>query len=83
MPFDNSVWPFLLPFRQKGQRKMKQGICMRLQCDECKVWHDIPEDKYNDYNIYRKWDGTGSALTSPPILLCPKCSKIWAAKARK
>lgn len=54
----------------------------RLQCEECKEWHDIPDDKWDDYNIYRKWDGVGSAVTCKPCLLCPKCSAKWAAIAK-
>ena len=47
---------------------------MILPCDECKKVYDIPDDKWDDYNIYRKWNGIGSAVVCPPILLCPDCS---------
>ena len=53
---------------------MKKGICMRLACEECGEVHDIPEDNYDDYNIYRKWNGVGSAVTSKPCLLCRACT---------
>ncbi len=54
---------------------------MRLQCKECGVWHDIPEDKMDDYNIYRKWNGFGSLVMCKPCLLCPACSEKCYEKA--
>ncbi len=62
---------------------MKPDICMRLPCEECGKVYDIPTDKYDDYNIYRKWDGVGSAVMSRLCLLCPPCTKHWSKKARK
>ncbi len=47
---------------------------MKLSCDDCGDVYDIPDDKWDDYNIYRKWDGVGSAVTCPPHLLCRKCT---------
>jgi len=47
---------------------------MRLQCEECKEWHDIFEDNYDDHNIYRKVKPGQSAVTSMPSLLCRKCT---------
>ena len=60
---------------------MKTGTCMRLKCVECGIWHDIPEDKMDDFNIYRKWNGVGSPVMSAPQLLCPTCSKLCYQKA--
>lgn len=59
-----------------------KSIVMRLQCDECKEWHSIPNDKMDDYNIYRRWDGVGSAATCPPILLCPKCTNKFVKDSK-
>ena len=53
---------------------------MRLKCVECKEWHNIPDDKLDDYNIYRKWNGVGSPVMSEPQLLCPKCTKLERKK---
>ena len=62
--------------------KLKAGICMSLPCEDCGKVHDIPTDKLDDFNIYRKWDGVGSLATCRPCLLCSKCSKK-AYKNRK
>lgn len=53
---------------------------MKLPCDDCGDIYDIPDDKWDDYNIYRKWDGTGSAVSCPPYLLCRKCTDKQLAK---
>lgn len=62
---------------------MKTGICMRLKCVECNVWHDIPEDKMDDFNIYHKGrpkpDG-GLDVSFVPCLLCPSCTKTFSHK---
>lgn len=47
---------------------------MILPCEECGKIHNIPDDKLDDYNIYRKWDGKGSAVTCKPCLLCRDCT---------
>lgn len=54
---------------------------MKLACEECGIVHDIPDDKRDDFNIYRKWDGVGTAVTCNPCLLCPKCSEAVYQKA--
>ena len=53
---------------------------MILYCEECNERHDIPDDKLDDYNIYRKWNGIGSAVMCPPKLLCRKCTDMFIAK---
>jgi hypothetical protein len=55
---------------------MKKGICMRLKCVECGIWHDIPDDKMDDFNIF--WKGDNTAVNMRPNLLCPACTKKWA-----
>ncbi|KKM09976.1 hypothetical protein LCGC14_1722190 [marine sediment metagenome] len=47
---------------------------MKLRCDDCQKIFDIPDDKWDDYNIYRKWDGGGSPVACAPHLLCRKCT---------
>ncbi len=47
---------------------------MKISCDDCGDVYDIPDDKWDDYNIYRKWDGIGSPVTCSPHLLCRKCT---------
>ena len=56
---------------------------MKLKCVECGEWHNIPDDKLDDYNIYRKWNGIGSAVMNEPQLLCPKCTNKFADRADK
>ena len=48
---------------------------MRLKCVDCGAWHDIPEDKMDEFNIYHKWDGR--TAMSVPQLLCCKCTNKW------
>lgn len=62
---------------------MKAGICMRLKCVECDVWYNIPENKMDDFNIYRKAQASpdGSLdISYAPCLLCHDCTnKILSA----
>lgn len=51
-------------------RKQKRKFIMRLQCEECKQWHDIYNDNFDDYNIYRKVNPGESPIMSKPCLLC-------------
>ena len=54
---------------------------MILFCVECNKRYDIPDDKMDDYNIYRKWNGVGSVVTCEPRLLCRKCTDTFVAIA--
>ena len=56
---------------------------MKLKCVECKEWHNIPDDKLDDYNIYRKWNGKGSAVMCALQLLCRKCTDKFVDRADK
>ena len=47
---------------------------MIIPCDDCGDVYDIPDDKWDDYNIFRKWNGKGSPAMCPPHLLCRKCT---------
>ena len=54
---------------------------MVLACEECGDVYDIPDDKLDDYNIYRKWSGHGSPVMCNPRLLCRKCTDIFIKAA--
>ncbi len=59
---------------------MKTGICMRLKCVECGIWHEIPNDKIDNFNIYYKAQPTldnGLDISYAPSLLCPPCTKKY------
>jgi len=47
---------------------------MILTCEECGKVHNISDDKWDDYNIYYKWNGKGSPIMCQPRLLCHKCT---------
>jgi hypothetical protein len=53
---------------------MKKGIAIRIQCEECKVVYNIPNDeRFDDYMIiYRLGENSKSGLPIPH-LYCPKC----------
>ncbi len=55
-------------------------MTMILSCEECGEKHDIPDDKLDDYNIYRKWNGKGSAVMCKPCLLCRTCTDKYLAE---
>lgn len=49
---------------------------MRIQCEECKVKHDIPNDEtFDNFNIYYVMEENEKGGMSRPHLLCPQCTE--------
>lgn len=55
---------------------MRDNVVMRIQCEECKVKYDIPNDEtFDNYNIYFVMGESEKGGISKPHPLCPKCTE--------
>ena len=59
---------------------MKNGIALRIKCEECKTKHDIPNKTYDDYNIYFRLGECAKNGMPIPHLLCPECTNKYTER---